>query len=287
MTLREVRIEDAAALRTVLCADDVAQFIEPPPATVHAFERYIRWALEQRAEGLSITFALLTQGSTAPVGLFHLRAMEPGFGVADWQFAIGSAFWGQGLFFTAGPLLLQFAFETIGVRRVEARAAVRNGRGNGALRKLGAVQEALLRQSLVRDGMALIRRWAILADDSAIARPGGVRTGALGGARHTTQGMGHTAVVAPSHLSHLVSAPFGRTLGPHLSHRAFPAPRTSLPHLAPSSCTPLQGRVGWATDRPPPMATTSWLDRIRDSSTGWGCLSRRGSSPSSWTTSIG
>jgi len=166
VTLREVRIEDAVALRTVLCADDVAQFIEPPPATVHAFERYIRWALEQRAEGLSVTFALLTEGSTIPVGLFHLRAMEPGFGVADWQFAIGSAFWGQGLFFTAAPLLLQFAFETIGVRRVEARAAVRNGRGNGALRKLGAVQEALLRQSLVRGGMAFDQvLWAILADD--------------------------------------------------------------------------------------------------------------------------
>ena len=37
--------------------------------------------------------------------------------------------------------MLDFAFETVGVHRLEARSAVANGRGNGALRKMGAVQE--------------------------------------------------------------------------------------------------------------------------------------------------
>jgi RimJ/RimL family protein N-acetyltransferase len=35
---------------------------------------------------------------------------------------------------------------------LEARAAVRNGRGIGALLKLGAVQEGVLRKSLLRNG---------------------------------------------------------------------------------------------------------------------------------------
>jgi RimJ/RimL family protein N-acetyltransferase len=52
------------------------------------------------------------------------------------------------------------------VHRLEARAAVRNGRGNGALAKLGAVREALLRKSFLRDGENLDQvLWSILRDD--------------------------------------------------------------------------------------------------------------------------
>ena len=61
---------------------------------------------------------------------------------------------------------MRFAFDTLGVQRLEARASVKNGRGNGALRKMGAVQEGVLRRSFVRDGeyhdQAL---YSILADD--------------------------------------------------------------------------------------------------------------------------
>ena len=67
--------------------------------------------------------------------------------------------------------MLGFAFETLGVHRLEARAAVRNGRGNGALRKLGAVPEGDLRQSFLRDGQYTDQiLWAILDSDWQRAR---------------------------------------------------------------------------------------------------------------------
>jgi RimJ/RimL family protein N-acetyltransferase len=68
---------------------------------------------------------------------------------------LGSAFWGAGVFQEGAQLVLDFVFTTLGVHRLEARAAVRNGRGNGALLKLGAVQEARLRKSVLRDGQYL------------------------------------------------------------------------------------------------------------------------------------
>ena len=62
--------------------------------------------------------------------------------------------------------MVDFAFETMGVQRLEARASTANGRGNGALAKLGAVREAVLRQAFERHGQwhdqAL---WGILRDD--------------------------------------------------------------------------------------------------------------------------
>jgi RimJ/RimL family protein N-acetyltransferase len=63
-------------------------------------------------------------------------------------------------------LVLDFAFDTVGVHRLEARSAVVNGRGNGALRKLGAVQEGVLRRSFRKDGSQMDQAlWSILADD--------------------------------------------------------------------------------------------------------------------------
>ena len=41
-----------------------------------------------------------------------------------------------------------------------------NGRGNGALRKIGATQEGVLRKSFLRDGEYLDQTlWTILQDD--------------------------------------------------------------------------------------------------------------------------
>jgi RimJ/RimL family protein N-acetyltransferase len=49
---------------------------------------------------------------------------------------------------------------------MEARAAVENGRGNNALRKIGAVQEGILRKSFLRNGRYLDQAlWAILPED--------------------------------------------------------------------------------------------------------------------------
>ena len=63
-------------------------------------------------------------------------------------------------------LIVDFAFEVLGVHRLEARAALKNGRGNGALRKLGAVQEGVLRRSFLRNGEYLDQAlWTILQDE--------------------------------------------------------------------------------------------------------------------------
>ena len=84
---------------------------------------------------------------------------------------LGSAHWGTGLFADGAQLLVEFAIDCIGVNRLEARAAVLNGRGNGALAKMGAVREAVLRQSFERHGRRYDQHlWSILASDWRAAR---------------------------------------------------------------------------------------------------------------------
>jgi RimJ/RimL family protein N-acetyltransferase len=166
VVLRELRASDAASLFALLTTEEVSRFISPPPTTVEGFERFIAWTLRQRTAGTYACFAVTLRGFDTAIGIFQIRQLEPGFGTAEWGFAIGSQFWGTGVFQEGAELVLDFAFDTIGVHRLEARAAVLNGRGNGALQKLGAVQECVLRKSFRRNGQFLDQvLYAILDSD--------------------------------------------------------------------------------------------------------------------------
>ena len=166
VTLRELQLSDAPSLLAMLTTEEVARFISPPPTTIDGFERFIVWANAERQAGRYACFAVVPKGMDTAIGIFQVRQLEPGFHSAEWGFAIGSAFWGTGIFAIGAELVLQFSFETLGVHRLEARAAVRNGRGNGALRKIGATCEGVLRRSFLRNGEYLDQHlWSVLETD--------------------------------------------------------------------------------------------------------------------------
>jgi [ribosomal protein S5]-alanine N-acetyltransferase len=166
VTLRELRLSDATSLLAMLSTEEVARFISPPPTTVEGFERFIAWTHRERAAGNYACFAVVPHGMDTAVGIFQVRQLEPGFGTAEWGFALGSGFWGTGMFMDGARMVIDFAFNTIKTHRLEARAAILNGRGNGALRKIGAVQEGILRKSFLRNGEYLDQAlWTILDED--------------------------------------------------------------------------------------------------------------------------
>jgi RimJ/RimL family protein N-acetyltransferase len=165
-TLRELRLSDAPALFAALTSEQVSRFISPPPATVDGFERFIGWTIRQRQAGQYVCFAVVPHGADTAVGIFQIRSLEPAFGTAEWGFALASEFWGSGIFVDGAKLAVDYAFTILGVHRLEARAAVINGRGNGALRKLGAVQEGTLRRSFLKNGEYMDQTlWTILHDE--------------------------------------------------------------------------------------------------------------------------
>lgn len=166
VSLRELRLTDAASLLEMLTTDEVARFISPPPTSVEGFERFIAWTHRERAAGRYICFGIVPAGLEQPVGIIQVRTLAPGFDIAEWGFAIGSSFWGTGIFQAAAKEVLAFVFTDVGVHRLEARSAVANGRGNGALQKLGATCEGTLRRSFLRDGVFHDQViWSICEDD--------------------------------------------------------------------------------------------------------------------------
>jgi RimJ/RimL family protein N-acetyltransferase len=151
LTVRELTPTDAPALFEALTDPFVTAHISPPPPSIRAFEGFITWAQRERSLGHGVAFGIVPHGLEQAVGLIQVRALEPTFFVAEWGFLLSRSFWSTGVFQEAATLVAQFAFETLKVHRLEARAVSHNGRGNGALQNLGARAEAVLSKSFKRD----------------------------------------------------------------------------------------------------------------------------------------
>jgi RimJ/RimL family protein N-acetyltransferase len=163
LKLREVEHRDLDTLFELLTDPRVTEHISSPPPSAAAFQGFIDWAHHQRESGKCICFAVVPNGLQHAIGLFQVRALEPTFRTAEWGFAIGASFWSTGIFEEAAVLVAQFAFTTIGVHRLEARAVVDNTRGNRALEKIGAQGEAVLRKAFNRSTTQFL--WSIIAED--------------------------------------------------------------------------------------------------------------------------
>jgi RimJ/RimL family protein N-acetyltransferase len=166
VSVREVIDSDAPTLFELLTDPTVAAEMSTPPQSVAAFGGFIRWARDERASGRSVALGIVPRGLGQAIGIIQVRALEPSWSVAEWGFAIGAAFWGTGVFHEAANLVAGFAFDCMGVYRLEARAVVSNARGNGALQKLGARVEGTLarafRRGARRDPQLM---WGLNADD--------------------------------------------------------------------------------------------------------------------------
>ncbi len=173
VTLRELRVSDAPSLLRLLNTEEVTQYIAPFPTTIDGWERFIAWTQRQRSEGTYFCFGVVSEGDEDAVGLFQVRQLEPGFGTADWDFALGFPYWGGGLFAEGADLVVEFLFSVVGARRLEGRCAATNHRGNAALRTIGSTQEGILRKSLFCRGLYLDQiLWTIVDEDWRLARTG-------------------------------------------------------------------------------------------------------------------
>ena len=161
--IREVETCDTGSLFELLTDPKVRRYISAPPPSAAAFQGFVDWSHRRREGGTCVCLAVVPRGLEQAIGLFQVRALEPSFRIAEWGFALGASFWSTGIFLEAASLVADFAFKTIGVHRLEARAVVENFRGNRALEKLGAKGEAVLRDSFARSHSQFL--WAIVAEE--------------------------------------------------------------------------------------------------------------------------
>lgn len=153
---RLVRVEPLAAEHEpglARAAGDPDMFAWMPVDMASSREALHDWlvaALDNAQHGREVPFAIVAAGSGAVLGstrflelrFEHLRA-EIG-----WTWVTRSA-WKTGVNVETKLLLLQHAFEDVGLRRVEFKTDSRNERSRRALEALGATFEGILRNHMV------------------------------------------------------------------------------------------------------------------------------------------
>jgi RimJ/RimL family protein N-acetyltransferase len=166
IVLREPTPYDVDPLVRLLSLGDATRFgLEEPPSDV-SIQSLIDRAVRDRAKGLAFTYAITLGAARTVVGLLQVRQLDPAFEAAEWECTIAPPVRGTGVFVEAAQLAGSFVFGSLGTHRLEARVLLQNGRANGALRKLGAAQEGVLRRAARRAGEYADQvLWSMLKDD--------------------------------------------------------------------------------------------------------------------------
>ena len=120
--------------------------------TKEQFEDYMRLAVTSRDNKSAYPFLVIDKATNSPAGstrfgniFFEHKRLEIGW---TWY---GSAFRGTGLNKQVKLLLLDYAFETLGLNRVELKTDLLNNRSQRAMIKLGFKQEGIFRQHIITD----------------------------------------------------------------------------------------------------------------------------------------
>lgn len=163
----DITLEDDAVLLRLLTAEDLPHLLpfslqEPelwkysmvPAAGEENLAAYIQQALDARRIGHEFPFIVFDKKQHAYAGSTRFYDIQPLHKTLQLGYTwYGKRFQGTGLNKHCKYLLLQLAFETWGMERVEFRADDTNERSIAAMKSIGCTVEGILRSNLLkRDG---------------------------------------------------------------------------------------------------------------------------------------
>lgn len=121
-------------------------------ATPDDMRRYVDAALQAQGEGTALPFATVWRASDQVIGStrFANAALEHRRVEIGWTW-LGRPWQRSGANAEAKYLMLRHAFEVWDLVRVELKTSALNQQSRGAMRKLGAVEEGVLRRHMINE----------------------------------------------------------------------------------------------------------------------------------------
>jgi ribosomal-protein-alanine N-acetyltransferase len=165
VTLREPVAADAEVVLELLSLPDATRFDLGEALTAGAVKRLLDRVVRDRVAGVAFTYAIALTATEEVVGLMQVRRLDPLFEGATWDCTLAVHVRGTAVFGDAAHLAGSFAFASTGVRRLEVRIDVDNARAKFAIRKIGGVQEGVLRRAVRRGSEDVDQSlWAVLKE---------------------------------------------------------------------------------------------------------------------------
>lgn len=153
LRLRPFTLGDADALFAMHTSAYVLRYWNAPPWTERErAERFIARSQQMAEEGSGARLAVERLGDGAFIGWCALSRWNPDYRSASLGYCFDDAAWGHGYATEAACELLQWAFATLDLNRVQAETDTRNAASARVLEKLNFVREGTLREDCVVDG---------------------------------------------------------------------------------------------------------------------------------------
>lgn len=153
LLLRPFDDADANALFDLHSSGHVLRYWDGPPwSERERAERFIAGCREMAEEGNGARPAIERVIDGAFIGWCGLTRWNPDYRSASMGYCLDDAAWGHGYATEAGRALLQWAFDTLDLNRVQAETDTRNPASARVLEKLGFVREGTLREDCVVNG---------------------------------------------------------------------------------------------------------------------------------------
>ena len=153
LLLRPFNDSDADALFALHSNTTVLRYWDAPPWSERVrAERFIAACGRMAEEGNGARLAMDRVSDKAFIGWCGLTRWNPEFRSTSMGFCLDDAAWGHGYATEAARALLQWAFDTLEMNRVQAETDTRNTASARVLEKLGFVREGTLREDCVVNG---------------------------------------------------------------------------------------------------------------------------------------
>lgn len=147
LVIRLVTEADLPALLEINADDQVTRFLPYPSwKDMDDARAWFDRAAARHAAGEARQFVIVLRDTGRVIGSCLLFHFEESSGRAEVGYLLARPHWGAGYMVEAMTAFVAFAFEQVGLRRLEAEIDPRNTASARLLERLGFVREGLLRQ---------------------------------------------------------------------------------------------------------------------------------------------
>ena len=165
LTLRPFVLDDAWDVERLAGMREIADTTLniPHPYPVGAATRWIETHAPAWAAGTGVTYAIVETSTGKLAGVVSLMQIHREHRRAELGYWIAVDHWNNGFATEASASILDFAFQTLGLHRIESTHFVRNPASGKVMQKLGMQQEGIERDCAVKwDRYESLVRYAIL-----------------------------------------------------------------------------------------------------------------------------
>jgi len=149
LLLRRAAMEDAEAMHRNWTGDsEVTKYLTwPTHASVDVTKGFIQYLLNSYEDVQIYGWVIELKSAAEPIGMISVVSFNEEVGSVHVGYCLSRKFWGQGIMTEALKAVIDFAFNTLGAQRVEARHDTNNPASGAVMRKCGMVYEGTLRRA--------------------------------------------------------------------------------------------------------------------------------------------